>query len=484
MSTDSRPRLECHISGEWQSGAGDELALINPATGEVLRRYRGAAPQQGIAAIASARHALAGLARTSIRERGLLLRRLAHELDACRPQLADLLTLEVGKPIAQARDEVRWAIEYIQYVAEWDRRVEGEIVPSDRADEMIELLRVPVGVVAAICPWNFPLALFARKVAPALLTGNAVVLKPSELTPLATVRAVQAAEAVWGDLLPGALSLLLGDGAVGARLARSPDVDMVTFTGHRDTGKRIATAAAANLTRVSLELGGKAPVIIAPDADLDLAVEATVQARHANTGQVCTCAERIFVDHAVYDAYVSAYVERVRQLRVGDPYADVDLGPIVSSRQLDKVASAVSAAVDEGATLVTGGPGAPGAGLPPGGNWFRPAVLTGVNQQMGVMREETFGPVTPIMRCASVDEALEHANDSRYGLSAYLFSNEYRTVMRATRALASGEIYVNRTSGESVQAHHSGHRESGLGGEDGKHGVLKYTQIKTVYLRY
>lgn len=484
MDSNVIPETSLFLAGAWRPGEGALHSVINPATGETMISYRGASDDQVDQALQAAREAVPGVRAVGSRQRGLFLRRLACAIDSVRDQLARLLVAEVGKPVAQAREEVAWARDYIDYVAEWDRRIEGELVPSDRGAEMIALMRVPVGVVGAICPWNFPLALFARKFAPAFLAGNAVVLKPSELTPLTTLQAAGLLETAAEGMPRGSFSLLLGDGRVGSHMATSRMMDMVTFTGHRDTGRVIAAAAGANLTRVSLELGGKAPVLVAADADLDIAVEATVKARHANTGQVCTCAERVFVADAVYEEFVRRYVDSVEALTIGDPNGDVDLGPLVSGRQLEKVASAIEVAEAAGAQVVSGGAGSKPLPGPPTGNWFRPAVIVNVEPAMSIMQEETFGPVTPIMACRDVEEALRLANDSVYGLSAYVFTNDYSSAFRAADGLSVGEIYINRTSGEAVQAHHSGYRQSGIGGEDGKHGLLKYTQLKTVYFRF
>jgi len=390
---------------------------------------------------------------------------------------------EVGKPLAQARGEVGWAAAYTRYMAEWDRRVEGEIIPSDEPNESIHLLRVPVGVVVAICAWNYPLAGFFRKLAPALLTGNAVVAKPSRTTPLASLRAMQLiSEEV--ALPAGVLNVVVGGTAVAEALVSSPITNLVTMTGSTETGKRIMANAAQNMTRVSLELGGKAPAIVWNDADLGVATEALVAARHTNAGQVCTAAERVFVHVDVLKAFEASYADAVRRLRVGDPRSEAtDVGPLVSSEHREKVEAAVADAVDRGATVTAGG-SRPSGGEFARGYWLEPTVLTDVDRGMSVMADEVFGPVTPIVGVSTLDEALALANDSPYGLSAYVFTNDYRTALRLEQELAFGEIYVNRTLGEAMQAHHSGHRQSGTGGEDGKHGLLRYTQMKSVYHRY
>jgi lactaldehyde dehydrogenase/glycolaldehyde dehydrogenase len=308
------------------------------------------------------------------------------------------------------------------------------------------------------------------------------VVKPSEVTPLSTIELFRLIDRHVG-LPRGVLNLVVGGPSTGAALVESQLTSMVSFTGHRDTGKKVMASAAANLTRVSLELGGKAPAIVWKDADLDVAVPAIVTARHTNAGQVCTSAERVLVHRDLVDAFTDRYVSAVRGLTVGDPTGPVDVGPLVSEAQLRKTTTAVAQALEDGATIAVGG-GRPGGPEFAAGYWFSPTVLQQVPPRSRIMVEETFGPVTPIVGIGSLEEALEIANDSRYGLSAYLFSRDYATVMRAVNDLQFGEIYINRTLGESVHAHHAGFKESGIGGEDGKWGLLRYTQIKTAYHHY
>jgi lactaldehyde dehydrogenase/glycolaldehyde dehydrogenase len=467
------------IDGAWQSGTGHLFDVFDPTCGQPLARLASSTTEDAHAALTAARRAQPMWSRKPMVERGDLLRSIADVFAANRKLLEDLLVKEVGKPVAQATGEVAFAEAFLRYNAGWDRHLEGEILAGDVAGETIHLLRAPVGVVAAICPWNFPLAVFCRKVAPALLTGNTVVAKASEVTPLTTLQAVRLiSENI--DLPAGVLNLVNGAGDVGNALVESELTSLVSFTGHRDTGKRVMATAAANLTRVALELGGKAPAIVWKDADLDLAVEAILAARHANAGQVCTSAERVLIHTEVLEDFTARYIRAAQALRVGDPGGDVDMGPLVSAAQLEKTTVAVERAVREGAHLLTGG-GPPRTPVPAGGYWYAPTVLQNVDPNMNIMTEETFGPVTPLLGVSSLDDAIEIANESRYGLSAYIFSQNYSTIMRTVDDLQFGEIYINRTLGESVHAHHAGFKQSGVGGEDGKWGILRYTQIKTAY---
>jgi lactaldehyde dehydrogenase / glycolaldehyde dehydrogenase len=487
--TTAPPTVEdsLYISGAWRQATGKPIDVIDPADERVLASVPSAVGAEVHAALAAARAAQREWARTPSIVRGQHLRAMADLLRSNKERLADLIVSEVGKPVRQALDELDVASGFLSYNAEWDRRLEGETLPGDVRGEVIQLSHAPVGVVAAICPWNFPLAVLCRKLGPALITGNTVVVKPSEVSPLSTIELFRLIDSQL-DLPPGVLNLVTGGPVTGQALVEDVTTSMVSFTGHRDTGKAIMSLAAANLTRVALELGGKAPAIVWRDADLDVAVPAIVAARHTNAGQVCTAAERVFVHDDLYEPFLEAYVAAVGKLVVGPPTGPVDMGPLASAQQLAKTELAVQVAVAEGAEVIAGGPIARGT-APAGeaarpGYWYSPTVLRGVSPEMTVMREETFGPVTPVFPVSSLEQAVDLANDSRYGLSAYVFSQDYRSVLRSVDELEFGEIYINRTLGESIHAHHAGYRESGIGGEDGKWGLLRYTQVKTAYHHY
>jgi lactaldehyde dehydrogenase/glycolaldehyde dehydrogenase len=471
-----------YIAGSWRPASGPAIDVFDPRNETVLASPASATIAEVHEALVAARHAQRDWARRPAASRGELIRGAADLILKHRDLLARLISQEVGKPLAQAYGEVAFAEGFLRYNAEWDRRLEGEILPGDSPDETIHLLRVPLGVVGAICPWNFPLAVLCRKLGPALVTGNTIVIKPSEISPLATLAFVQLVHEHL-DLPPGVINLVTGAGTTGQALVDDPLTSLISFTGHRDTGKSVMARASANLTRVSLELGGKAPAIVWKDADLDVAIPAILAARHTNCGQVCTAAERVLVHHDLLETFTERYVAAAQALTVGDPLADSDLGPLVSAAQFEKTSAAVALARREGARVLTGG-GRPEGSDFESGYWFAPTVLRDVSPAMSVMIEETFGPVTPILGIESIEEAIEIANASRYGLSAYLFSRDYPTVMKTVNDLDFGEIYVNRTLGESIHAHHAGYKESGIGGEDGKWGLLRYTQVKTAYHHY
>lgn len=471
-----------YVNGAWKPANGPVLEVYNPANEELLGSPATATVDDVHDALISAQKAQRQWARTSSIVRGRLLRVAADVLAAHSDELADLLVAEVGKPVAQARVEAALAESFLRYSAEWDRRLEGEILPGEVAGEVVHLLHAPIGVVAAICPWNFPLAVLCRKLGPALVSGNAVVVKPSEVSPLSTLALFRFFDQQV-EFPPGVINLVVGGPQTGRALVEDEATSMVSFTGHRDTGRSIMAAASRRLTRVALELGGKAPAIVWHDADLDTAVPAVLAARHTNAGQVCTSAERVFVHRDIYGEFRDRYVSAVEELSVGDPTGDSEVGPLASSAQWQKTSAAVEGAKAEGATILAGG-GRPGGQEYDRGFWYSPTVIEDVRPSMTIMREEIFGPVTPVMAIDSLDQVLSLANDSRYGLSAYIFSSDYRTVLKTVDELDFGEIYVNRTLGESVHAHHAGYKESGIGGEDGKWGLLRYTQVKTVYHRY
>jgi lactaldehyde dehydrogenase/glycolaldehyde dehydrogenase len=480
MATETSLGPTLYVDGEFREAGGETIPVVNPATEETIAAVPSATAADVEDALAAAAAAQRDWAMRPASERGDVLRGMADVIEDHVDELTDLLIEEVGKPPENARGEVEGQAERLRYVAGWDRRVEGDVLPGESRRESIHLLRKPHGVVAAITPWNYPLAVFVRKLAPALVTGNTLVAKPSEVTPLAVRRFVELLDAE-ADVPDGVLNLVTGGGGVGEHLVTADRTDMVTMTGHRETGTAIMRAAAADLTEVSLELGGKAPVIVWKDADLEAAVEDVLTARITNTGQVCTCAERVYVHSAVAEAFTEQYVAAAEAVTVGDPRGDARMGPQVSADELQKTEAAVEAAREAGARVRTGGrrPADPERGY-----YYEPTVITGVDQEMAIMREEVFGPVTPIMEIDSLDEAIECANDSPYGLSSYVFTDDYEVAMRAAEEIEFGETYVNRTLGEALQGHHIGWGESGVGGEDGKYGVLKYTQLKTVYHNY
>lgn len=471
-----------YIDGRFdESDVASRIEVFNPATHALLDTV----PEAGVAAveraISAARTAQPQWAKLPAIQRAAHLRKVAEGLRGVREEMARLLTLEQGKTLGLARVEVDFTADYLDYMAEWARRIEGEVLTSDRPGESIFLLRKPVGVVAGILPWNFPLFLIARKMAPALVTGNTIVIKPSEETPL---NAFLFAKLVHAAELPrGVFNLIGGRGeTTGAALTGSSSIDMVSFTGSVETGSRIMQAAGRNLTRVNLELGGKAPAIVLADADLDLASTAITASRVINTGQVCNCAERIYVQRAVADEFITKLTAKMAATRYGDPIADqsVDMGPLVNKEGLDKVAAMVEQARRDGAQCVLGGRVADRAS----GYHYEPTVLINCRADMDIMRKEIFGPVLPVQLVDDLDEAVAHANASEYGLTSSVYTRDLNAAMRAIRDLQFGETYVNRENFEAMQGFHAGRRKSGIGGADGKHGLYEYTETQVAYIQH
>ena len=470
------------IDGEFVATAKTR-DIVNPASNKVIAQVPEADAAHAERALAAAKRAQRGWGNIAPLERAVVMKRIAGLIQRDADTLARIVVSEQGKPISEARGEVGGAAAFFEYFAEFARRIEGQILPSDVRDEQVWIQRVPIGVVVGIIPWNYPAALVSRKVAPAMIAGDTIVLKPHELTPLSALfMAGLFAEA---GVPAGVVNIVTGSGAaIGETLVRSPVADLVTMTGSVPTGRKIIAAAAEHMKPVSLELGGKAPFIVMPDADLDLAVKSAITSRFMNCGQVCICNERTFVHEAVYDRFLDAFIEGTRGLRLGDPQLDTtDVGPKVSRGELEKVEGYVAKAVSDGARVALGG-GRPKSAPVDGGNWYLPTVLTGTRPDMSIMRDEIFGPVVPIAKFSSFDEVVEAANDSRYGLSAYLFTNDMQKIMRAVRDVDFGEIYVNRIGPESLQGFHVGYRQSGVGGDDGSAGLEIYLKKKTVYLNY
>ena len=469
-----------YIDGQFVTHEGDTLEVRNPATHDLLAQVPDADASVVDEAVAAARRAQPAWERLPAIERAGYLRQVSAKLREHAERLAKIISREQGKVLPLARVEVAFTADYIDYMAEWARRLEGEVLSSDRPGEHMFLLRKPLGVVAGVLPWNFPFFLIARKMAPALITGNTIVVKPSEETPLNALEFTRLLAET--DMPAGVFNLVCGRGAgTGSALTMHKDVDLVTFTGSVDTGIRIMQAAAPNLTRVNLELGGKAPAIVLDDADLDLTAEALVASRLINTGQVCNCAERVYVQRGVADALTDKVVERMAAARYGDPISDetLDMGPLVNQAGLDKVMAMVASAREAGADIRTGGERA----ATDTGYHYQPTVIAGCTPQMEVMSKEIFGPVLPIQVVDDLDEAIAMANDTDYGLTSSIFTQNLNAAMKACRELRFGETYINREHFEAMQGFHAGRKKSGIGGADGKHGLYEFTETHVVYMQ-
>jgi lactaldehyde dehydrogenase/glycolaldehyde dehydrogenase len=472
-----------YIGGSWE-GAEERRPVINPADESTIAEVPEADAGQVARALEAAREAQRAWARKTGPERGAVLRAVAEGIRARSEELARLVVAEQGKTITEARGEVGDAAAgFFDYYATFERAQVGTMFAPDEPNEHLLVRSVPYGVVVGIIPWNYPAALFARKVAPAIMAGNTIVLKPHEDTPLSALALAGVLEEA--GVPPGVVNVVTGAGrTAGDALVRHPATRMVSMTGSVRGGREILAAAAENITPVSLELGGKAPFIVLEDADVTAAVENAVDARFWNCGQVCTCNERTYVQRAVYDEFVERFVEAASSLRLGDPTRDdVQMGPKVNRPELEKVEALVKGAVEQGAEVVLGG------GRPQGeeferGYWFEPTVLTGATNEMEIVQREVFGPVLPIQPFDDFEEVVSLANDSPYGLSAYVFTSDLHRAMRAIDDIDFGEIYVNKIGPEQLQGFHTGYRLSGMGGDDGPYGYERYLRRKTVYLHY
>jgi betaine-aldehyde dehydrogenase len=471
------PETRLLIAGEQVAGDGEVLEVENPTTEEAFATVATPSGEQVDAAVRAAREAQRGWERTPAVERAELLHEVATRLRSSADELAELMTREGGKPVIENSDEVGWTAAAFDYYAEIGRDSAGRVIPSIEATQLALVVKEPVGVVACIVPWNYPLLLLAWKLAPALAAGNTTVCKPSELTPLSTL-----ALAPCFDHLPaGAVNLLAGGGDVGAGLVADEGVDSVAFTGSVETGKRIAAACAQRVARINLEMGGKDPFIVCSDvADrIDVAAKGGAWAAFLNAGQVCTSAERFYVMDDVYDDYVQAFVDYTGGLRVGDPMSpETDIGPMVSRAQRQKVQDQVQAAVAAGAEVVIG---ADTAGRERG-HFFSPAVVTGAAAGTDLLREETFGPVAPIVRVRSLDEAIELANSTRFGLGANVYTRDLRNVVRCLREIKAGTVWFNDPLTDNDAGPFGGFKQSGLGRELGREGLEAFQETKHVHI--
>ena len=472
--------VQLFINGEFLDNGDREMRdNVNPATEEVISRFPMATEADVEAAVDAAYEAQKSWEKVPAIERANYLMELVELLKENQELLARTTSEEMGKPLAQAMDEAGWLPAYVQYMAAQARHLKGQIIPSDRPNENIFLYKMPIGVAGQIMPWNFPLFLIGRKVAPALIAGCTVVLKASSDCPNG---AYEFAKIVEKSSLPkGVINVITGSGALtGNALASNPKISIVTITGSTEVGKKIMKAAADNVTKVSLELGGKAPVIVMNDCKLDETVDHVVASRVINTGQVCNAAERVYVQEGIAEEFTKKVIEKMKTLTYGPALAGTfDMGSMVNKAQQEHVDEMVQSAIAEGATVACGGHKVQVDGK---GWFYEPTVITGCTHDMRIMRDEIFGPVLPITTFKTLDEAIEMANDSVYGLTSSIYTTDYDSVMRAMNEIKFGETYVNREHFEAFQGFHQGVRQSGIGGEDGELGVEEYLETHVCYV--
>ncbi len=470
-------REQALIDGRWRDAdAGGRCEVRNPASGALLGTVPDMAAAETRRAIDAAHAAFPAWAKKTAKERAQILRRMHDLMMQHQHDLAVLMTAEQGKPLAEALGEVAYSASYFEWFGEQAKRMDGDTIPGHAADKRILTLRQPVGVVAAITPWNFPSAMLGRKLGPALAAGCTVVCKPALQTPFSAL-----ALGVIGEragLPPGVMNIVTGADApaIGAEMTANPKVRKLGFTGSTAVGKQLMAECATDLKRLSLELGGNAPFIVFDDADLDAAVAGAIASKFRNTGQTCVCANRLFVQAGVYEAFAEKLVAAVRALRVGDGLrGETDQGPLIDARALAKVEAHIADALAKGARLAIGG-----RHHPLGGTFFEPTVLLDANDDMLLAREETFGPVAPLLRFDGEDEVLRRANATEFGLAAYFYTRDLARSWRVSEALQAGMVGINTGLISTEVAPFGGVKQSGSGREGSKHGLDDYTELKYV----
>ena len=467
-------RSLCYVAGHWVGAAsGATLEVTNPATAKRIGTVPNAGAADARRAIEAAAEAFPAWAARTAKERAVILRRWHELMLANQEDLATLMTAEQGKPLAEAKGEVSYAAAFIEWFAEEGKRLYGDVIPPHQADKRLLAIRQPIGVVAAITPWNFPAAMITRKAGPALACGCTFVCKPASQTPFSAL--AMAELAARAGVPPGVLNVVTGDArAIGGEFTTNPLVRKLTFTGSTQIGKQLMVQCSGTLKKLSLELGGNAPFIVFEDADLDAAVEGALASKYRNTGQTCVCANRLLVQGSVYETFTAKLVAAVAKLRVGDGLAGAtDQGPLIDAKALEKVQEHIADAVSKGARIALGG-----KRHALGGTFFEPTVLTDVTPQMDLAREETFGPVAPLFRFETEAEAIHMANDTEFGLAAYFYTRDLARTWRVGEALEYGIVGVNTGLISTEVAPFGGVKESGVGREGSKYGILDYTEIK------
>ena len=462
------------LASGWQEASGGRsFAVTNPATGEILARVASLSGAEVESAITAAAQAQAVWQRRSSHERAKLLRAWFDLMIANADDLALIMTSEQGKPLAEARGEILYAASFVEWFAEEAKRIYGDVAPHPQTDKRILVIRQPVGVCAAITPWNFPAAMITRKVAPALAAGCSIIVRPADLTPLTALALAVLAERA--GIPAGVLQVVCGPSReIGAVLTASPVVRKLSFTGSTEVGRVLMSQSSPTIKRLSLELGGNAPFIVFDDADLDAAIEGAMASKYRNSGQTCVCANRFLVQDGIYDRFVDALVRRVAELKVGNGVEPgVQQGPLIQKSACEHLQAIIDDAVGKGAKVVVGG-----KGHALGGTFFEPTVIAGATSDMRVAREELFGPVAPVFRFRDEAEAIALANDTEYGLAAYLYTRDNARIWRVGEALEYGMVGLNTGLISNEVAPFGGVKQSGLGREGSRYGIDEYLEIK------
>ncbi|PLX39639.1 MAG: succinate-semialdehyde dehydrogenase (NADP(+)) [Hyphomicrobiales bacterium] len=462
---------QCYIDGAWTGTP--VTSVTDPATGKEIARVPAFGADETRAAIDAAKAAFPAWAAKTAKERANIMRRWFDLIIANRDDIGLIMTTEQGKPLAEAKGEVDYAASFIEFFAEEAKRIYGETIPSHRADARIVCIRQPIGVIAAITPWNFPAAMITRKVGPALAAGCTAVIKPAGDTPLTALALIELAERA--GIPAGVLNIVTGKAsAIGGEMTSNKDVRAITFTGSTEVGRMLMRQAAESIKKVGLELGGNAPFIVFDDADIDAAVDGAMLSKYRNMGQTCVCANRLYVQDAVYDAFADKLAARVKAMKVGAGVDEgVEQGPLINEAAVEKVEEHIANAVSKGAEIVTGG-----NRHALGGTFFEPTVLKNVTPEMMVSREETFGPLAPLYRFKDEEEVIHLANDTDFGLAAYFYARDLGRVWRVAEALEYGMVGINTGIISTEVAPFGGIKQSGIGREGSSHGVEEFVEIK------
>ena len=465
-------KQQCYLNGEWVSGT-ETMTVTNPATGEVIGTIPHLGQAETAKAIADANAAWPAWRKKTAKERSAILRKWFNLMMENQDDLAAILTAEQGKPLAEAKGEIAYGASYIEWFAEEGKRLYGENIPSHMADRRIMVTKEPIGVCVAITPWNFPNAMITRKAAPAMAAGCPMIVRPADLTPFSELAMGELAHRA--GIPAGVFQVITGKSRViGAEFTSNPTVRKLTFTGSTEVGRVLMEQCAGTVKKVSMELGGNAPFIVFDDADLDAAVEGAIASKYRNAGQTCVCANRLYVQDGVYDAFAEKLAIAVGKLKVGNGVDDgVTQGPMIDEKSMEKVEEHIADALAKGAKVLLGG-----KRHALGHSFFEPTILTGVTQNMAVAREETFGPMAPLFRFSTEEEVVKYANDTEFGLASYFFSRDIGRIFRVSEALEYGMVGVNSGLISTEIAPFGGVKQSGLGREGSKYGIEDYVTIK------
>jgi len=467
-------RQQCYIDGQWTDAhSAQSISVINPANGMKIGEVPNMGAAEAKAAVDAAETAFKSWRHTTAKQRAVMLRKLADLMIENQEDLAALMTLEQGKPLLESRGEIAYAASFFEWFAEEGKRMYGDVIPQHQSDRRIVVVKEPVGVCAAITPWNFPAAMITRKAGPALAAGCTIVIKPASATPFSALALCELAQRA--GIPDGVINVITGSSSqIGGELTANSKVRKLTFTGSTEIGKILMRQCADTVKKISLELGGNAPFMVFDDADIDAAVDGAIQSKYRNSGQTCVCANRLLVQDGIYSEFCEKLALAVSEMKVGDGFGDnIQLGPLIDAAAVEKVEAHIHDAVGKGAKVAAGG-----SRHALGGNFFSPTVLTDVKTDMAVANEETFGPLAPIFRFSSDDEAVKMANDTEFGLAAYLYTRDIGRIWRVSEAIEYGIVGINTGIISTEVAPFGGMKESGIGREGSKYGLDEFVEIK------